>query len=187
MSLLTINKAIGYGMPNADFYQNIKLPIGRGVIRNELQACLPRTSHISYTDDGETVGVSGSMGLSGLFIPVGDLFEEPEDFTDSHMIIFPTQTEKTKWYRGDDHIDQLAMKVAGDHTLKGVVYLDDPIHPHSVYMDRNGVEVVPKNHGGDPALVPGIPHVMRWWLLRYGVFDLTGIAKLRPLLAEWWD
>lgn len=147
-------KAIGYGMPAEDFYQSVRLPIER---ENNLRYELRQ-----YLSGTKHIMDSRVENLFGLFSTVGE-----------HIMIFPTHTDREKWYRRG----YLGLEIVGRAR-----YINEPIEPYLVYMDGNGIEV--ETPRGDPALIPGIPAIMRWWLLRYGVFDLTGIAKLRPMMVE---
>lgn len=104
----------------------------------------------------------------GLFIPVS------VDQRIEHIMMYPTLSDREKWNR------QNTFLLYGDAT-----YMNVPIPPYDkVCMDGNGVGVNGP-HGDDPALHPGIPAVMQWWLRHYGVFDLAGIAKIRPMVVEW--
>lgn len=160
--------SLGYGMPYGEFLQTTRFQFPpRHYLRGELSTRLVGSDHLTIGDQV----VTGRLGLVELFMSIGDSRIE-------HIMLFPTLADKELWHlQNTEGYDPSPIRTK-------TKYLDIPFLRYNHYMDGNGVDVE-ASPGGDPALVPGIPPVMREWLTRFGVFDMPGIAKLRPMASVW--
>ena len=193
---IRLTKAIGYGMPIDEFYQHLLLPVDRDeYLGDELDRLGEGFAHLVYggTDtvwrliDGGVI--TDDKSIEPLIRLVGDHGDA------DHVLMFPTIHLAKDWLRFDNTMDYVFARAGKTESdlPQGFVHFVDGIPPFAdLKMDRNGVEVKcgPDDNSWefhrDPALIPGVPDALRWWLLHCGVFSLDGVAKLRPMAAEWW-
>jgi hypothetical protein len=193
-----ITKAIGYGMPYEAFLAALLLPWDHAeYIGDELDRLLDHTRHLVYRGT-ETIWRVLEGGVITGDRPVSELIKFVGDYDDvDHVVLFPTVKTMEDWFRYNDDIDytfRIAALSEDELPPTGMVkYLDRGIHPfNDDRMDRNGVQIKCGRDDDlsdfyrDPDLVPGVPDALRWWLLECGVMNLTGVAQLRPMVAEWW-
>lgn len=194
-----IHRAIGYAMPIKDFQKAYLFPF--------------RVKNDSFIDDLEYILTpyqsliySGEDRVSRL-IDGGRILDDKSQISDlvmlvgngddlDHVMFFPTAEIKSKWYRFDDDMDWVFAYREGDDPIASVFeYL--PTMPLSVWsaerMNAAGERVTnpPENDFRDflhdPNLIIGVPDILRFWLIRCGIMDLSGVAKLRPMRAQWWS
>ena len=192
-----VHKAVGYGMPIDDFYANLLLPVDRNeYLGDELDRLIGHHRNLVYKGSDVTWRVLEKGVLTHDTSP-GDLIMQVGDYDDvDHVIMFPSDKTKADWCRFSDTIDHTFTyaDLNGDQPPEGrVKYLDFGIPPfQGLRMDSNGVEVKCGPDDSlfdferDPSLIIGVPDALRWWLIHTGVFSLDGVAKLRPMIAEWW-
>jgi hypothetical protein len=163
---MRIKKAMGYGLTFEDFHARTLLDIDRSAyLGDELEEKLPRPQHtIQYGGDDHLWRVIDNgwvvhmMPISDLIMSVG-----PHDTT-THILFFPNEKLKNKWFRFDDDLDWYAARAGNDDLpVSDIRFSDTPIHPF-----------------------PETPDVLRWWLVHFGVLDNAGVDALRPMIAEWW-
>jgi hypothetical protein len=193
---IKLNKAIGYGMPYSRFVEKTLLPINKSdyafsdEVFMAVEEALTDTKDIPFCAVGP---ITDSGGLLDLITFAGNC-----DAVD-HVIFYPTIGWEKRWHHRDNDVDYV---FASGHVPLGdwnafdlpseFTYLPKGIYPFAnLRMDADGKPVErPKDDDWgwerDPTLLPGIPEAMRHYMTTYGIFDLSGIADLRPIRGMWW-
>lgn len=188
---IRVRSAIGYAMPWGAFFRHTLLDIDPDeCLSDELDNALDRYDGLVYQgndylwkaiDNGRILPDGKNPSFLAEVIGQGD--------NQDHVMFWPTAGYKTNWHRFNDDIDY-------HFAVEGGVeeYLPTGFYPfHDLWMDANGVDITLRKTDDstflmslDPDLRPGVPEVLRWWLLHCGIFDLRGVAALRPMKAQWW-
>lgn len=89
-----------------------------------------------------------------------------------HVMFFPNEALKAKWYRFNDDIDWgFARSEDGPQGFEE--YVDQGFSPFDVdYKTRE-----PRSD---------VPEPLKWWLIHCRVLGAVGVNSLRPMRALWW-
>ncbi len=186
-----VSTAIGYAIPWRDFFHHTLLDIDPNeCLGDELDDALDRFKGLFYQGDEYIWKViDGGRILPDNTSPSSLIASIGQGDNHDHVMFWPTLSYKTTWFRFNDTVDYHFATEGGVEE-----YLTDGLYPfHDIWMDSNGVDVSLRKTDDsaflmalDDNLRPGIPEILRWWLLHCGIFNLRGIAALRPMKAQWW-
>ncbi len=174
-----LHKAIGWAMSYVDFKAMTLLDIDHSeCLSDELDRLLGEMA-------GPGLGLESKQDVlvSDLIISIG------MDETD-YVMFFPDAYYKDKWFRYNDALDW-AFEMGHPDAQPDIEYmfLEQNPYPFNLnYMTEQGMIIPYHPHvDDDPSLLPSTPDYMREWLIRQGIFDITGIIKLRPMRVKWWS
>lgn len=126
------------------------------------------------------------------------LYSAVMDCDETHAIIFyPNGHFARRWNRYDDDMDYAFEQYRdGDNSSDPRDLIQEmkfaPYPYVNSLMDPRTGEHLPWTHyfmldeTYPDGWAPAIPPELLWWTQKFGIFDKTGVLKLRPMLAQYW-
>lgn len=213
---IRINKAMGYGMPIAQFndhfnpvtsdnhHEKMEWLYDTLVDNQETQELL------SGPHDPKIIKELMDLGyrpLQFFFKPFDRINSaEPHSFAKlyyeiclenpTHVLFMPTIDFAHKWMRHDDDIDYVEFNLQNnDGPENKIVECNYGFYPYanevrSTETDRpiDWDGTMMSRDGKRPDhIVPDVPPDLRYWLRKLDIMDNSGINQLRPIVATWWE
>jgi hypothetical protein len=174
-----IHRAMGYGMPWKTFKEAIpdmdseKL---EEAFNKDFGVLKPSGSELSHAERMDLAELSIPYFNTGTFSHLYKEIGNPDYNTD--IVFFPGDKFDT-WFRANDDLDYAfeLWRYGENEPIEPrdfVRYLNEGHYPY---------DNLPRLENGNP----GIPFIIRWYLVNLGIMKDENVNKLRPLIAQWWS